>query len=517
MTAEQLVATMDEYWHDDQANLIAVDQALMAYEQNPEQYKKEKSGWLCREMLKIACCGEAKELHYFLSAIVEVTGNRDVYIELIRLCMEDNHLSKEQRFFAYCQLMRYRFTHPETNCGEILELLDDLYEKIYQAYHADLADLFCKIPQKLRNKDLMIVITSQVLSGEHGPTKALLDRCYILASKMNKSVFIINTADTLPNDKWILWYKIHKGSYKEELCEEEYLSYKGYDFAYFQCPDGVPDVSIIREIMGIIAEEKPWCIISLGGENLTADLCSEIVPVLTVGLGSDRAECRTTFQTTGHKMNPEDVAWIQKNRLPKDHNIEGIFTFALKKQKYQYERPQLGLPDDKTVCLVVGSRLDDEITEQFAELLSNLIENDIYIAVVGIVERFARTIKEMGKDIENNILLLGHQEDTMAVCECCDIYLNPKRLGGGTTAAEALYKGVPVITQNYGDVAVGVGEEFWVKDYDEMYAETMHLIQDREYYRMKSDKAKERAKVLMDSETEFVRIIKEMESRESFF
>jgi predicted O-linked N-acetylglucosamine transferase (SPINDLY family) len=31
-----------------------------------------------------------------------------------------------------------------------------------------------------------------------------------------------------------------------------------------------------------------------------------------------------------------------------------------------------------------------------------------------------------------------------------DIYINPTRRGGGTSAVEALSKGIPVITVNYG-------------------------------------------------------------------
>ena len=518
MTVDNLVEKVKAFWTDGKANLVDIYKAFMLYEENTEQYKKENAAGLCREMLTIISHGEVKALHFLLSAIIELTNNVDVYKELIRLCTEDGQLSKEQRYFAYCQLVYYKFTHHEANNKEVWDLLDDLYQCIYEEYYAELSDLYEKMPRESRNEDFVIVMTSQVLELEHGPTKTLLDRCYILEKKLNKKVYIINTADTLPDDEDLAWYKVHKGNYNPALNDQEYLPYMGCEFSYFQCPNGVPNVSIMREIIKIVKEEQPWCIVSIGGENLTADLCSQIVPVLTVTLGpSERTQCRTTFQMTGHKMDADDVKWIEKRSLPKDHLIEGLFTSAFKEQKHKYTRKELGIPEGEKVCLVVGGRLDSEVSDEFVKLIDRLAQKGIYTAFMGKLNNFDKICSENSEVFKEHVINLGFQSDAMAVYELCDIYLNPKRLGGGTSGAEALYKGVPVLTHDYGDVAIGVGEEFHVRDYDAMYEEAVQLAQDKDYYQKKSQKAIERARALTDGETEFVRIIREMENRESFF
>ena len=111
---------------------------------------------------------------------------------------------------------------------------------------------------------------------------------------------------------------------------------------------------------------------------------------------------------------------------------------------------------------------------------------------------------------------MGYQEDVLAVNECCDVYLNPRRIGGGTSGAAALYKGLPVVTLNYGDVGVGAGEDFHVKDYEDMYHQVVRYSKDKEYYARMSQKAIQRASELTDSKKEFVRIIRKVEQSNRF-
>ena len=92
--------------------------------------------------------------------------------------------------------------------------------------------------------------------------------------------------------------------------------------------------------------------------------------------------------------------------------------------------------------------------------------------------------------------------------------MNPIRRGGGTSCVEAMSKGVPVVTVDYGDVSVNAGEEFCVKDYDKMQRRILQYYSDKEYYNAMSEKALKRAAVLLDTETEFLKVIQEMNERE---
>jgi len=94
---------------------------------------------------------------------------------------------------------------------------------------------------------------------------------------------------------------------------------------------------------------------------------------------------------------------------------------------------------------------------------------------------------------------LGLQEDMLAISEICDLYINPPRNGGGSSIAEALSKGKPAVTLNYGDCSIAAGEEFCVKDLEEMKNTIIKYITDNDFYKKMSEKALKRNEVLRDT------------------
>ena len=103
------------------------------------------------------------------------------------------------------------------------------------------------------------------------------------------------------------------------------------------------------------------------------------------------------------------------------------------------------------------------------------------------------------------------KEDALAIYSLCDLYLNPIRLGGGTSAAESMSEGVPVLTTDLGDVALEVEDAYKVKDYEEMKQRIFELEADHKQWEKWSQAAKEKAEELTDSKTEFIKIIKQIE------
>ena len=166
----------------------------------------------------------------------------------------------------------------------------------------------------------------------------------------------------------------------------------------------------------------------------------------------------------------------------------------------------MGLPKDKFIIAVVGYRLDSDITPEFEELLKKIIDKNIFIAFIGEYQKYNSLVDE-NPELKECTRVLGLTDEILAWIENCDLYLNPHRKGGGTSGVEALFKGVPVITTPYGDVATNVGSDFWVESLEEVPELVKRYVDDREFYKMMSEKAKNRAKVLLDSEKEFVRVI----------
>ena len=85
--------------------------------------------------------------------------------------------------------------------------------------------------------------------------------------------------------------------------------------------------------------------------------------------------------------------------------------------------------------------------------------------------------------------------------DICDLYVNPKRLGGGFSVIEAFAKGIPGVYVKEGDVYTAGGDDFAVDDYNEMTDTIIKYMEDKEFYKTQAKKAKERAKLMTSSES----------------
>lgn len=508
-TIEQIKAYCDH-----SIDLLALDQTFQKYMAADQRYRDKNAGYLSAESLHIINMSllESTGYYYILSFLLQATRQEAIYLALLKRSISDEQLSIETKYFLYDQFTCYNFLNAALLSDAVLTLYDELYNQIYHSYLREIEDEYVMIPKEQRNPDLVFAFTSQILGMEHGPTKTLLDRCYVLAESLHKKVCIINTAELLSNFQSIPFFDTKVGSYIEEYTSLEYLTYRSKTFAFLQCPREMPQIPIIQGILSVIKSEKPYFIITVGANSIVSDICGNIVPTLTIGTGQmDRLKKWRPFQTVIGTAGNRN----QYSHMEQDQVIESLFTFSFKPQAHSFSRKELDLPAERFIVLLVGYRLDDEIDTEFLELLRRLIDTGIYVVFVGNLHKYQKMI-EVYPQFQNNTSLLGLQDDTLAVNECCDLYLNPKRAGGGTSAAEALAKGLPVVTLDYGDVAICAGEDFQVSDYEEMYKKVIKYSTDRKYYNTMSQKAIDRAKILTDSEKEFTRIIHIMEQSPRF-
>lgn len=498
-------------------DIAILDSAFQQYMEADKAYKAQRSENLSAKALDIIHGSRLNnfEIYYILSFLLQATDCKQVYKELLQFIIHDENITKEMKFFLYGQLVRYNFLNSSVMDEERRNLHDDLYSHIYASYRKEFEHEFRRIPKEERNPDFVMVFTCQLLGMGHAPTKTLLDRCYILEKYLHKSVYIINTAEHLTGYQEIPYFRTSSANYIEAYSRAEYLEYKDTKFSFFQCPNEMPQVPIIREIVGVVKKEKPYFIVTIGGNSIVSDICSNIVPTITISTVSDRAQTRGQFQAVCRKISEEDKRWINKHSFAEDQIIESLFTFTFPEQTHSYTRKELGLPEDKFIVLVVGYRLDEEISTCFMEVLDRLTNSGVCVAFLGNFERYGY-YADKNPVFRSNTVFLGIREDSLAVCECCDLYLNPKRMGGGTSAAEALFKGVPVVTLDFGDVGAGAGTDFHVKDWEEMYNQVIKYFRNKEYYGIMSKKARERAAYLTDSGAEFVRIIEKMEESQYF-
>lgn len=452
---------------------------------------------------------------HILSFCMKVSGDPRYAMLLLETVQQADYddVGEYNRLSHYWQVNTAVFKDSRLKTPKVQELLAKLYNTLFMAF----LDSFgikkrCYIPIKSRNCQLVFVFTSQVLHMEHAPTKTLLDRCYVLQKQLGKKVFIVNTAMQITKKGQAPFFDLQEADYLHELSTHQYLEFRGEKFDFLQCGDDMPDLDTIAGLVRMIQRKKPYYLLDIGGSDICADICGMFVPQLTIStVFSGIAVSCGEYQLIGGAVEERDKTALRILGVEEGKVKHTLFTFSFKEQTHYYTREELGMREGAFLLLVVGWRLASEIDDAFLELLQAAVRSaDIQVIFMGKFENYVERMREYPA-LRKGALYVGMQEDALAVTACCDLYVNPARQGGGSSAAEALYQGLPVVTLPSGDVSVAAGAEFCVPDYAAMKGRIARYVNDVEYYRNMSGLAKKRAALLLDSNTVFGSAIHEFE------
>lgn len=413
----------------------------------------------------------------------------------------------------YWDIVQYSFTNSSIMNIEAGRKLRELYADVVSDIKNE-----CHLQYEFRNKEKRnsnraVVLTSQFLTMEHGPTKTALDRCQCLMEEFGMEIVLINTAEFMYNDDMLCLYDMKESSYNQNLLDKKEIEYMGHKIPFYQCSKNMPCVEEICRLAEMIYEINPYFILNIGGNSPLTDICSDFCPTLTIStVPSSMATTLGQFQAIGRKITDFDKEVLKLSGKSDNHIIESRFTMSLKTQESTLSRKELGLPENKFVLIMVGGRLTEELDDELLDRLFSGTDTDTVIALAGIYNKYEEKAKEL-EGFTDKFIYLGFQKDMLAVLECCDLYINPKRKGGGTSVFEAMYKGIPPVAFPVGDVGLAVGADFHVSDYEKMLQMISKYKSDREYYEEQSRKARKRAEELMDTSKEFRKIIDEMIKR----
>lgn len=449
---------------------------------------------------------------WLYSFAIAVYPNEMMLKNLIMMVKMAYELDYKQKYFLFQQINSIIFQYPVCNTEDIVRMAWGLLEDILRACKEQLNIPLKKIAASELNKGISIVLVEQYLTAEHGPTKTALDRCYVLKKRFGQDVMLVNTAELLSPANCIYFENASIGNYIPEFSTQDHVSWQGETFRFYQCAQTMPDEDGILELISFVQAIKPASIVLVGGTSLIAGLLNEFVPVITVGtIQSGLAMTLADYQVIDQNMLEKSYALLERMGKSGEHIIPGKFTFSLKPQTQTITRASIGIEDDAFALAVVGGRLKEEITDEFLCMLEQCVEKTpqnkkLQVGIVGGCADFAEKMSRHPA-LTGHVVNVGFAKDILSVVEQFDLYVNPIRRGGGTSVVEAMSKGLPVVTVDYGDVAGIVGEDFCCKDYEAMQREILAYMIDTDKYNAMSVRATELAGEYLDSEKEFARIM----------
>lgn len=442
---------------------------------------------------------------YVLSVLAKMFP-KPVYVELLlEGSVYSQQLGAQGRSFILYQVKVMLFQMPQLKSDKTQTLFQQLYEVVKKELCQSISIL--QRDRKQRDEKKVIVMTSQILGERHAPTHSALERASML-KKMGYEVALISTME----ENHISIVPFYARSIRNKIDDYDGVHlYNHFEeqFVFYQPEVPSSDSTGLQKIIACVQQLNPYFILYIGGQSFVGDILNEFCPVINVAtVFSQLPGGDTAFSMVGRKVSDEERA----NSV--SELIEVPFSFELTEKKRDYTRLELGIPVDKFVLVVVGNRLASDISDEFIEYIQKL--DGIFLLCVGKFDDYEQK-QERHSWLKENSVSLGWHDDVMGVLECADLYVNPRRLGGGFSVIEAFHAGIPAVSINYGDVAVAAGEEFCVETYDEMLDVIRKFQTDEVFYQEKLQLAKIRESEITDGFAGFSQGIQQILESDRFY
>jgi glycosyltransferase involved in cell wall biosynthesis len=164
---------------------------------------------------------------------------------------------------------------------------------------------------------------------------------------------------------------------------------------------------------------------------------------------------------------PVDV-WLTADTAPERKAVwGGIFAppqpvyhpWRVRRSRTQWPvtRASLGLSEAAVVWITAGFRLEHEIRSGWADRMLQLISRYAQVVwlVIGGEGKLPQALLQAAP---GRVRSLATRSDLSGILRICDIYVNPPRMGGGLSVAEAMAEGLAVTSLTGSDGGDKVGE-----------------------------------------------------------
>lgn len=438
-----------------------------------------------------------KETFYFritlYSILMKLSENVSYTNAYINIVMLYDKVNEENLYFVWNQFKAISWKGMAAFNEKTRNLLDKIYDRCYNDFALNLKENFVKIPLEERDKDLVMIFTIQFLNSTHAPTRTVIERAKSLI-KLGKRIVIVNTSEQYIMRGLLPMYQTIYGTVLKEYNSVQTIMIENIDAKFLQLDAKYSIQQRTHILVNLIKELKPYYILSIGTGSILADLCGNIVPCASMALVfSTLPKTQNRMKILGRKLYPEE-----EKKFADADIIESRFTFELKNQKKKFSRKEMNLPKDKFILVIVGIRLQYEVSYTFMEMLERVCKNNCYVVFAGVMDNYNNLTEEYPV-VGKNSSFIGYCDDILALMEICDLYINPDRLGGGFSIIESFAKGRPGVYLKKGDVYTAGGEEFAVNNFNEMAEQILRYKDDKGYYKKMSELAKKRAKIMTSS------------------
>jgi hypothetical protein len=210
-----------------------------------------------------------------------------------------------------------------------------------------------------------------------------------------------------------------------------------------------------RKLMPVLAEFDPDAVLLVGLFSPLAAALHGIRPVVGISVNSVPPIAPVDVWLSADPQARQQETWggVFPPPLPLYH------PWKLRRSTKQWPvtRADFGLDNGTVIWITAGFRLEHEIKGDWANRMLQLMSrhaNVVWLLVGGE----GKLPEALQSSPPGRVRALTTRDDLPGVLRCSDIYVNPPRMGGGFSVAEAMAEGLPVTSLAGSDGGDKVGE-----------------------------------------------------------
>lgn len=331
------------------------------------------------------------------------------------------------------------------------------------------------------------IIVPQILNMRHSPTREAFNIALHLDHYHDCETYILNTnAMNYANcDQLNLLMKslfqtneVLAGQNKVPV---EYMQFKSsVNTISFEA--GPMSTQKIAQIANVLQQLNIEAVIAHGENLLVMESLHGFYPSLFATTGSV-----VPFNHCDAYFVPEQLFDDRAKSIADKYNhenfmMENMLVTPQGQAEFAAEREKFNLAEDDFLFLVVGTRMSDELNDEFCDVCNRLLESNPHAKILFAGTPSLDLARHFDERLiaQRKVINIGFQEDLPSVSAMCDVFLNPKRAGGGTSSQTAMLNGLPVVTLNFGHISAIVPENKRHTDWDAYfdYANTLQRNSD---------------------------------------
>ena len=209
-----------------------------------------------------------------------------------------------------------------------------------------------------------------------------------------------------------------------------------------------------RNLMPVLADFNPDVVLLVGLYSPLAAALHAVRPVVGISANTVAPIAPLDVWLTGGPEEERREVWGAS--FPPARPVYHPYRVKRSKKQWQVTRAEFGLSDTAVIWVTAGFRLEHEIKGEWASRMLQLLSR--YPQVVWLLAGGEGKLPQaLLQAAPRRVLALATRDDLPGILRNCDIYVNPPRMGGGFSVAEAMAEGLPVTAFSGSDGGDKVG------------------------------------------------------------